>query len=186
MEKTAVREPPVAEMELEQRFRLFVGSHREQARRLAWRLVGGDDAAADDVTQEAFFKAYRALDRFREEANWPHGSIRLWCARRTTTAAGVQCARRGAPSGMAGASDATSQVAGDPLLRRRIAKALAQLSRSQKEVFVLVHLEGFSVREAAILLEKPEGTVKSHLHRALQRLRSELADVAEDMEGSAT
>jgi RNA polymerase sigma-70 factor, ECF subfamily len=77
------------------------------------------------------------------------------------------------------------QVSGDPLLRRRIAKALAQLSRSQKEAFVLVHMEGFSVREAAALMEKPEGTVKSHLHRALQALRSELADLAEDTGGNA-
>jgi len=54
------------------------------------------------------------------------------------------------------APDTMSQAAGDPLLRRRIAKALTQLSRSQKETFVLVHLEGFSVREAAALMEKPE------------------------------
>ena len=72
-----------------------------------------------------------------------------------------------------------------PLLRRRITRALAQLSRSQKEAFVLVHMEGFSVREAAVLMMKPEGTVKSHLHRALQTLRSELADLAEDMGGHA-
>jgi len=63
MGEAVVREPPG--VELEQRFRLFVASHRERARRLAWRLVGGDDAAAEDVVQDAFVKAYRALDRFR-------------------------------------------------------------------------------------------------------------------------
>jgi RNA polymerase sigma-70 factor (ECF subfamily) len=46
-------------------------------------------------------------------------------------------------------------------------------------VFVLVHLEGFTVRETAELLGRPEGTVKSHLHRALARLRQELADLRE-------
>jgi RNA polymerase sigma-70 factor (ECF subfamily) len=75
------------------------------------------------------------------------------------------------------------QEVGDPLLRRRIAEALAQLSRSQREAFVLVHMEGFSVREAATVMGKPEGTVKSHLHRALQALRSQLADLAEDTGG---
>ena len=75
------------------------------------------------------------------------------------------------------------QESGDPLLRQRIAEALAQLSRSQREAFVLVHLEGFSVREAAACMGKPEGTVKSHLHRALRTLRSELADLTEDTGG---
>ena len=69
MEEALVQEPPAVALELEQRFHLFVASHRERARRLAWRLVGGDDAAAEDVIQEAFIKAYRALGQFREEAS---------------------------------------------------------------------------------------------------------------------
>jgi RNA polymerase sigma-70 factor (ECF subfamily) len=186
VKETAVGEPPVAEMDLEQRFRLFVVSHREQARRLAWRLVGGDDAAAEDVTQEAFCKAYRSLDRFREEA-----SLATWFYQIVVHQAYSYCRWRTVRQTWSAfwngrTPDATSQTAGDPLLRRRIANALAQLSRSQREAFVLVHLEGFSVREAAALMEKPEGTVKSHLHRALQTLRSELADLAEDTGGGAT
>ena len=57
------------QLDLEQRFSLFVGTHRERARRLAWRLVGGDDGAAEDVTQDAFVKAYQGLSTFREEAS---------------------------------------------------------------------------------------------------------------------
>ena len=44
---------------------------------------------------------------------------------------------------------------------------------------MLIHLEGFRVRECAELLGKPIGTVKSHLHRALARMRNELADLVE-------
>ena len=186
MEETVVREPPVVEIDLEQRFRLFVASHRDRARRLAWRLIGGDDAAAEDVTQDAFFKAYRALDRFREEA-----SLATWFYRIVVRQAHDYCRWRTVRQTWSAlwngrTPETAAQEAGDPLLRRRIANALAQLSRSQKEAFVLVHLEGFSVRQAAALMEKPEGTVKSHLHRALRALRSELADLAEDTEGSAT
>jgi DNA-directed RNA polymerase specialized sigma24 family protein len=47
-------------------------------------------------------------------------------------------------------------------------------------------MEGFSVHEASCLMGKPEGTVKSHLHRALQALRSELADLAEDAGGDVS
>jgi RNA polymerase sigma factor (sigma-70 family) len=65
----------------------------------------------------------------------------------------------------------------DPALRRRIAAALERLSRSQREAFVLVHLQGLTVDQTAEVLGKASGTVKSHLHRALHALRSELADL---------
>lgn len=173
-------------LELEQRFHLFVASHRDRARRLAWRLVGGDEAAAEDVIQEAFIKAYRALGQFREEA-----SLATWFYRIVVRQAHNYCRWRTVRetwSGLwhGGREPATALASGDPLLRRRIAKALAQLSRSQKEAFVLVHMEGFSVHEASCLMGKPAGTVKSHLHRALQALRSELADLAEDTGGDAS
>ena len=71
----------------------------------------------------------------------------------------------------------SSVDAGDPALRRRISQALAKLTRRQREAFVLVHFEGFTVRETGSLLGAPEGTVKSHLHRALKALRIELADL---------
>lgn len=53
----------------ERRFAAFVSEHRSRAVGLAWRLVGGDGAAAEDVAQEAFVRAYRGLDRFREQAS---------------------------------------------------------------------------------------------------------------------
>jgi RNA polymerase sigma-70 factor, ECF subfamily len=183
MGEAVVSEPSVVEPELEQRFRRFVASHRERARRLAWRLVGGDDAAAEDVVQDAFIKAYRALDRFRAEATLATWFYRIvvhqahdYCRWRTVREAWSALQHGKLPN-------SSYQASGDPLLRRRIANALAQLSRSQREAFVLVHLEGFSVREAAACMGKPEGTVKSHLHRALLTLRSELADLTDDTGG---
>jgi DNA-directed RNA polymerase specialized sigma24 family protein len=43
---------------------------------------------------------------------------------------------------------------------------------------VLVHLEGFTLGEAAEITGRAIGTMKSHLHRALHALRSELSDLA--------
>jgi RNA polymerase sigma-70 factor (ECF subfamily) len=161
---------------LEERFEAFVSSHRERAVRLAWRLLGGDDAAAEDVTQDAFVSAYRALGRFRGEA-----SLSTWFYRILVRKAHSHRRWRAVRELWNGeAGDPPDPVAlppGDPALRRRIADALGSLSRRQREAFVLVHLEGFTVRETATLMRSREGTVKSHLHRALRHLRLELADI---------
>ena len=163
--------------EREECFSTFVALQRDRARRLAWRLVGGDEAAAEDITQEAFVRAYQALDRFRGEA-----SLETWFYRILVRQAHNYRRWRAVRAlwhseSEAEPADPTSAVQGDPGLRRRIAQALDQLSRRQREAFVLVHLEGFTVQECADFLGKPSGTIKSHLHRALVRLRAELADL---------
>jgi RNA polymerase sigma-70 factor (ECF subfamily) len=164
--------------DLEQRFEAFVATHRERAVRLAWRLVGGDAAAAQDVAQDAFVSAWRALPRFRGES-----SLDTWFYRILVRKAHSHHRWRGVRERFAAAAREAPEPGpiphGDPALRRRIALALDGLSRRQREAFVLVHLEGFSVRETAALLASREGTVKSHLHRALRHLRRELADLHE-------
>jgi RNA polymerase sigma-70 factor (ECF subfamily) len=166
-----------ADDDLDLRFAAFVRTHRDKAWRLAWRLVGGDDAAADDVTQDALVRAYRGLARFREEAKLETWFFRIlvrqahnyrrWRALRELWTGG------GGGEDVAGAQE----TGGDPLLRKRIARALGALTSPQREAFVQVHLEGFTVREAADIMAKPEGTVKSHLQRALKSLRAELDDL---------
>ncbi len=174
-------DPDVALADREARFSAFVASHRERAVRLAWRLVGGDEAAAEDVAQDALFRAYKALPRFREEASlstWFYRilvrqaqSYRRWRAVRELWTPVLE------------ADAAAPGVAADPVLRRRIRRALEQLTRRQREAFVLVHLEEFTVREAARILRMPDGTLKSHLHRALAKLREQLADLHDAEQG---
>jgi len=167
----------IAAESLEQRFTAFVATHRERARRLAWRLVGGDAAAAEDVTQEAFVKAYRALGRFREDSKLETWFYRI-LVRQAHNHRRYRAVRlRWSGSSGGDAPDPSPWPARDPGLGRRIARALDRLTRRQREAFILVHLEGFTVRESAALLGKPTGTVKSHLHRALRMLRAELADL---------
>ena len=179
--ETQAERPTAQRLDLEQRFGLLVGSHRERARRLAWRLVGGDAEAAEDITQDAFVKAYQGLHTFRHGARletWFYRILvrqahnyRRWRSVRDMWKHGpLDPERVTQPSG-------TDSERADPFVRQRIAEALERLSRSQREAFVLVHLEGFTVRECAELMGKPDGTVKSHLHRALARLRTELADL---------
>lgn len=60
-------------------------------------------------------------------------------------------------------------------MRRRVQDALAQLPERDREVLVLRHMEGLSVREIADVLLLNEGTVKTRHFRALSRLQSLLA-----------
>lgn len=161
----------------EERFRAFVDAHQDRAVRVAWRLLGGDDDGAEDVAQEAFLRAYRALDRFRDDASmasWFYG-ILVNEARRWRRWRGVRS--RWNALWDPDAADPNPRATGDPGLRERIRSAVERLSAGQRECFVLVYLEGFTMAEAAQQLGKAEGTVKSHLHRALLALRDELADI---------
>lgn len=167
------------EADLESRFGAFVGDNLERARRLAWRLVGGDEAAAEDVAQDAFVRAYRGLDRFRGEA-----SLETWFYRILLREAHNYRRWRALRELWGGLSsqegpDPAPAPPGDPFLRRRIGEAFEGLSRRQREAFVLVHEEGFTMREAAELLGRSEGTVKTHVRRALETLRRELGDLRE-------
>jgi len=159
-------------------FEAFVARHRDRAVALAWRLCGGDGAAAEDVAQEAFVRAYRALDRFRSESSLSTWFTRILVneARRHQRWRWVR-ERIGGP--MPVDPPAPAPAGGpDPLLRRRVSQALARLPRAQREAFVLVHLEGLSIGEAAQIAGRAPGTIKSHLHRAQGALRAALADLA--------
>ena len=174
------RDAEVSAAAKEDVFHRLVVSQRDRAFRLAWRLVDGDRAAAEDVVQDAFVKAYRGLDGFRGEAKLETWFYRI-LVRQAHTYHRWRAVRTRWPSGREGTHTNAEPVSdaenGDLGLRRRIARALDTLSRKQREAFVLIHLEGFSVKECAETMGSPDGTVKSHLHRALVKLRAELADL---------
>jgi RNA polymerase sigma-70 factor (ECF subfamily) len=150
--------------------------HWAAAHRAAW-LVVHDAAAAEDVAQEAFARAYRALGSFRGEASLPTWFFRILVneAQRHRRWRWVR-ERFGGPMPEE-PDDPRPAALGDPALRERVARALDRLPRGQREAFVLVHLEGLTLREAAETTGRATGTLKSHLHRALRSLREQLADL---------
>lgn len=157
----------------EARFEALVASHRDRAVRLAWRLVGGDAAAAEDVAQDALVRAYRGLAHFRGDAQLDTWFYRI-VVRQAYSYRRWRNVRerfmRVDPDTVSGSSDPPA----DPALRARIVEALGALSRNQCDAFVLVHMEGFTIGEAAGIMGKAPGTVRSHLHRALGKLRTQL------------
>ncbi len=171
------------ETDLERRFAALVSEHGDRAVGLAWRLVGGDAAAAEDVAQEALLRAWQALGRFRDEAR-----LSTWLYRIVVREAARHRRWRSVRQRLGGLGDGDARDlpdarsesdSPDPLLRARIAAAIDRLPRGQREAFVLVHLEGFAIRETAELTGRAPGTIKTHLHRALRALRRDLESVRE-------
>ena len=170
-----------ARVDLERRFDAFVAEYQDRAVSIAWRLLGGDRAAAEDVAQEAFARAHRALGRFRGDAKLSSWFYRILVneVRRHRRWRVVRRRHEAGDEDPEAQPDPRSADANrpDPALQRRIGAALARLSPGQRETFVLVHLEGLSLAEAAAASGRAVGTLKSHLHRALRSLRAELADL---------
>jgi len=163
----------------EARFAHFVEVHRERAVGLAWRLLGGDRAVAEDVAQQAFLAAWRALPRFRDEAalsTWFHRIV----VRQVRSHQRWSNVRRRLGWKVADPAAVPPAPTKDHGLQRRIGEALMTLSAGQREAFVLVHLEGMTITEAAEATGRAPGTLKSHLHRALKSLRAQLGDLREE------
>jgi len=163
-----------------QRFEAFVDQHRDFAVRIAWQLLGAHHAMAEDIAQQAFMKAWDHLPRFRDEAklktwfnrilvNQVRSHQRWWSVRsRAAILVGIHL------------EQPAELPAADHGLKRHLSAALDTLSLGQREAFVFVHLHGLTVSETSAVTGRAPGTVKSHLHRALQKLRSELTDIWEE------
>jgi RNA polymerase sigma-70 factor (ECF subfamily) len=154
--------------------------HGARAVRIASRFVRGDRAAAEDIAQEAFAKAWRALPRFRGEAE-----LSTWLYRVVVNESLSHLRRQRIRERLLALFGPERPVgvppaAHDPTLRTKILAALDTLSDHERAVFTLVHLEGFSVEETARVRGRAVGTVKSQLHRALTKLRRALATCWEE------
>lgn len=132
------------------------------------RLAGADDA--EDLTQETFIRAYRALD------GWDPERIKALKLRGWVWTIALNLgrnhardrARRPTPVSLEdrfGVDDAepADSVAWD--------KRLARLSPPQRRAVVLRHVVGLDYEEIAVATDRPEGTVKSDVYRGLERLR---------------
>ena len=142
--------------------------HWRSAHRAAYLIVQ-DAAAAEDIAQEAFVAAIRALDRFdrrRPFAPWLHRIV----ANRAIDWSRARTARREVCADEA----ALGRTEQDPQGASGVLEALAGLPPEQRAVVVLRHLLGYTPGQVARLLELPRGTVNSRLRRALDRLADDL------------
>ena len=137
-------------------------------------LVCGDADAAEDVAQEAFLAAIRALDRFdrrRPFGPWLHRIV----VNRAIDHTRARALRREVAGERAPEPVAPEIAAPD----EELVEALAALAVEQRAVVVLRHLLGYTPKEIAQLLDLPRGTVNSRLRRGLDALAADLDAVKE-------
>jgi len=170
-------------------FSELVRRHQSTVRATLRRLTAGNHALADDLAQETFMLAYRNLKSFRQEARFS-----TWLYRIATNAFLAHARKRkeellgdrdaevtGDEDGDAPRFDA---AAPDPAraatLRMDMDRALGVLSESERAAIVQCYHNDLSHEEAALVLNCPVGTVKTHILRAKQKLKSRLAAWAPD------
>jgi RNA polymerase sigma-70 factor, ECF subfamily len=148
-------------------FEELVDRHRPVVVRVAARIVGSDEA--EDVSQDAFLRAFHRLDRFRGEA-----PFRSWLLRITHNAALDHLGRQRPEPVDPETLDASEPSGARPPAERlevrerieRLERKLHGLSHQHRAVLVLRDAEGLSYEEIADITDTPLGSVKGRLHRA--------------------
>jgi RNA polymerase sigma-70 factor, ECF subfamily len=141
--------------------------------RLAIHLVR-DPPTAEDVTQEAFLKAYRALPRFRGQAKFS-----TWLFRITRNCA-VDAIRRRERERRLEREAAEERLEPDASTRAALGQAIDSLPPNLREPFVLIEVFGLSYAEAASVLGVLRGTLKSRMHRCRRLLMAALEERGAD------
>lgn len=155
----------------------FEALYRREVNRvhaLCWRLCGGDEAAAQDLTQEAFVRAWQKLHSFRGDSRFGTWLHRL--------ASNVALGYRRSPAWRRRRDDAEATELtlpaehGTAAQQLELERAVATLPPRARAVVVLHDIEGYEHREVAELTGMAVGTSKAQLHRARRLLRERLGE----------
>jgi RNA polymerase sigma-70 factor (ECF subfamily) len=138
-----------------------------------WRFVAAliDVGAADDLTQETYLRAFRALPRFEGRS-----SVRTWLLgiAKRTCADHLRSIVRQRRLADRIASVTRDEHAPDPASTFHAADLLARLTPDRRASFVLTQILGLTYEEAAAALEVPVGTIRSRVARARADLVADL------------
>jgi RNA polymerase sigma-70 factor (ECF subfamily) len=165
-------------------FDLLVSKYQSRVAKLVGRLVS-DRSEAQDVTQEAFIKAYRALPNFRGDS-----AFYTWLYRIAVNSAKNHLVARSRrpPTDDVDITDGDVEAAGVVVadmatpesyavrdqLQAALGRALAELPEDLRTALTLCEMEGLSYDEIARVLDCPIGTVRSRIFRARRALDAKL------------
>jgi RNA polymerase sigma-70 factor, ECF subfamily len=164
-------------------FRGLVDRHSRSIFRLAFRMTGNEQDA-EEVVQETFLRAYRALGRFESRANFSTWLYRIAvnCSRDLLRRRRPDVERR-EPDDLEG-NPAVLELP-DPAatpdrlllsaeLSTQVQQAMGTLSVTERAAFLMRHFEGLSIGEIGSALGLGDGATKNSVFRAVQKLRRAL------------
>lgn len=165
-------------------FAELVKRHQSAVRACLRKLTAGNHALADDLAQDTFVLAWRNLKSFRQEARFS-----TWLYRIATNCWLAQARKRheellgdrddavvdddgdaASPDGSWGGDHAAGTT-----IKIDLERAMALLPEAERAAIVQCYHNDLSHEEAAYVLDCPVGTVKTHILRAKQKLKAQLA-----------
>ncbi|MBS3934667.1 MAG: RNA polymerase sigma factor RpoE [Sulfuritalea sp.] len=166
-------------------FGLLVGKYQRKLLRLVMRLVR-DPAEAEDVTQEAFIKAYRALPNFRGESafyTWLYrigvNTAKNWLAAQDRRVQTISEIVGDDSDGIEESIQPRDEATPDRVLMSRqigetVNAAMAALPEDLRTAISLREIEGMTYEEIALVMDCPIGTVRSRIFRAREAIAARL------------
>jgi RNA polymerase sigma-70 factor (ECF subfamily) len=173
--------------DLDGTFEALVRAHQDRLYTIAARFLGNRHDA-EEVTQDALVRAYRALAEY-DAARIGNLRLRPWLATIVLNLCRNRAARRRSgpaplsldlePDDGAALVEPVADPATSPAAvvdrretRRRWATLVLELPPAYRAPVVLRHVDGLSYPELALVLDRPEGTIKAQVHRGLALLRT--------------
>src|SRR3954462_1828667 len=149
--------------------------YRLRSGRYAFHLLG-NESDAEEALQDAFFRAYRSIERCREPDRFG-----AWLFRILVNCCRTAAARRGRDAAREAPLDAADRIGlahpiESAISQEEIQQALAELVPEQREAFLLKHVEELSYEEMIELTGVGESALKMRVKRACARLRQLLGD----------
>ena len=159
-------------------FGILVDRYFDHYVRFAVHLVGNREDA-EEVVQDTFLRAYRALGRYEERERFGAWLLRILVNRARTVSAMGRRREKMFPDQVEESLPEASEAhpADRAALREEMARALSQLGSDQREAFLLHYIEGLSYEEMAAITGSGVSALKMRVKRSCERLREILQGV---------
>lgn len=178
--------PPVLDAQMNDHFSALVRQHQTYLYRFVLRNIG-NSADAEDIAQQTFVEAYKAMASFRGESKmstWLYG-IAMNLVRNYLNRAPHRVREYESDEvleTLPDHNDGPEALAQRSQLLEQLATQVGELPDDLQQIFMLVAIDGLSYDQAATMLELPVGTVRSRLFRAREAIKGRLPDLRSALE----